>query len=609
MDPMLRDANKGFGPAELFGVFFFFFILLCSVPIAFAMEFHVNPTMVLLLVVMCITFAGIPCLNDRHRGLGTAGIIAMLIFTVVGFHGYFVFIQPARAIENLRSVHNVLPSQPAVSHTDAVSLHFADGTAVDDTKAVGLKMVEGGAHTYCVAPILDDSQGERVEYWAIGVDCCEGVLSFNCGDAANPENTQGLVVPDITSSGDILWSSFEKYLAPPLGRRDLFDQAIKMAEATHGVTSATQPMMLEWKSFDHERLKEDRWARVHMFLIAVAVFAIVSSFILAAVAANPVGGDDRITAPTDLREIGVLLQQSGKVEDPQTWREIMTLGFLVPYLSFLAVLISWPFLFFFVPEVVYTVSAVPTIFAVCLLSINRYRQHGIFLLFVISIGVYVGRLNFYRNGFQYFSSEYGRTYTNVLATEKADAHADAGKIYFHQSAVLDRHRAKGYLLHGTTYCAAPIHLAGIHTPAERTAEFWAVGMNCCGKTGSDFECDDAKDSSAHGGVVFHDRGGQWMIMPSPYDHYNTAVQASAQTHHLLAPERPIFVRWARDPIALQEKSIGAAIGITVLSGVSALIVLVLATLGMFVYRARRMHRLQAEKDAQAQAQQAMQGPA
>merc|ERR1719160_747011 len=502
----------------------------------------------------------------------------------------------------LRTSHNVLPSQPPESHADAVSLTFADGTVIDDTKAVGLKMVEGGPHTYCVAPILDDTQAERVEYWAIGVDCCEGVLSFNCGDAANPLNTQGLVVPDITNSGDILWSSFEKYLAPPLGRRDLFTQAIKMAEATHGVTSATTPMMLEWKSFSYDDLKAERWTKVHMFLIAVAVFALLASMILVAVAANPVG-ESSITSPTDLREIGVLLQQSGKPEEPQTWREIIFLGFVIPFMSFATVLISWPFVFFFVPELVYTLSAVPTLFAVCLLSMDRYRQHGIFLLFVVSIGVYVGRINFYRNGFQFFSSEYGRTYTNVLPTEKADAHIDAGKIFFHQSAVLDRQNARGYLLHGTTYCAAPIHLAGHTTPAERTAEFWAVGTNCCGETGSDFECDDAKESSAHGGVVFHDRGGQWMIMPSPYDHYNTAVQASAQTHHLLTPERPVLVRWAKDPIALQEKSLGAAIGITVLSAVSALIVLVLTTLGMFIYKARRLHRLQAERDAQAQAQQ------
>jgi len=434
------------------------------------------------------------------------------------------------------------------------------------------------------------------------VDCCEGVNSFNCGDAADPTNTQGLVIPDATSSGDILWSSFEKYMAPPIGRRDLFTQAIKQAEATHGITSATEPMMLEWKSFSYDQLKEDRWGHVYMFLIAVAVFAVLLSLVLMAVASNP-AGDESLTAPTDLREIGVLLAQSGKPEDPQTMREILTLGFAVPYISFLMVVISWTFLTFFVPQAVYTMTVVPTVFAICLLSINRYRQHGIFLLFVVSIGVYLGRLNYYRNAFQYYSSEHGRTYTNVLPTEKAGAHTDAGKMYFHHSAVLDKTHGKGYLLHGTTYCAAPIHLAGNTTAAERTAEFWAVGINCCGDTGLNFECDDAKEASAHGGVVFHDRGGQWMIMPSPYDHFNTAVQAAAETHRLLAPERPIFVRWAKDPIAYQEKTLGSAIGIVVLSAISALIVLILTTLGMLIYKMRRLHRLQAERDAQAQQMQ------
>lgn len=601
------NPNKGPSPGGLFGVFFSFLILMCSVPVAFTMIFHENPTMVLLLVVMCITLAGVPCLNDRYRSLGTAGILSIVVFVVVGFHGYFAFVQPARALEDLRTAHDVLPSQSAVAQGDAVAVVFANGTTVDDTKAVGLKMIEGGPHTYCVAPILDATQAERVEYWAIGVDCCEGVNNFNCGDAANPLNLQGLVVADPTQSGDILWSSFDKYLAPPLGRRDFFMQAIKQAEALHGITSASDPMMLEWKSFSYNQIKEERWTHVQFYLIAVAVFAVLLSLTLMALAASTESSES-ITAPTDLREIGVLLQNSGKAEDPQTWWEIITLGFVLPFVSFLAVLISWPFGFFFIPQLVYTLTAVPTVFAICFLSINRYRQHGIFLLFVISIGVYVGRMNYYRNSFQYFSNEHGRVYTNVLSTEKADAHTDAGKIYFHNSAVLDRHRAQGYLLHGTTYCAAPIHLPGNSTPAERTAEFWAVGLNCCGEKGSDFDCDDAKDDAAHGGLVFHDRGPQWMIMPSPYDHYNTAVKAAAETNKLIAPERPILVRWTKDPVGLQEKSLGAAIGITVLSAISALIVLVLTTLGMFIYKARRLHRLQAQQAAQqAQMQQMQQG--
>lgn len=597
---MGEQAQKGLSPTGLFGVCFSFFILLLAVPLTFTMLFHENPTMVLLVVVMCITFAGFPCLNDSYRALGTGGIICMIISTVVAFHGYFRIVLPARALEDLRSVRNVLPSQPAVSHTDAVAVLFANGTTVDDTKAVGMKMIEGGAHTYCVAPILDDTQCERVEYWAIGVDCCEGVNSFNCGDAANPLNLQGLVVTDPTRSGDVLWSSFDKYLAPPIGRRDLFIRAIKQAEATHGVTSAKEPMMLEWKSFSYNAMKAERWSQVEMYLVYVAVFAVAAALFLMAIAANP-SGDDSLTAPTDLREIGELLSQSGKPEDPQTFREIIMLGFVVPYVSFLTVLISWPFVFFFIPQLVYALSVFPVMIAICLLSAARYRQHGIFLLFVVSIGVYVGRMNYYRNGFQYFTSEHGRTYTNVLSTELADAHGDAGKVYFHNSAILDVGLSQGYLLHGTTYCAAPIKIPGNATPAERTAQFWAVGLNCCSDSGK-FDCDDAKDESAHGGVVFHDRGPKWMIMPSPYDHFNMAAKASAETHNLITPDRPVLVRWAKDPVALQEKSLGAAIGITVLSAVSALIVLVLATLGMFIYKARRLHRLQAERDAQAQQQ-------
>ena len=36
---------------------------------------------------------------------------------------------------------------------------------------------------YCVAPILDPSSTTRVEFWAVGMDCCAERGDFQCGDA------------------------------------------------------------------------------------------------------------------------------------------------------------------------------------------------------------------------------------------------------------------------------------------------------------------------------------------------------------------------------------------------------------------------------------------
>lgn len=78
---------------------------------------------------------------------------------------------------------------PAEARNDAAFINFAtvkNGTAwtsVDATRAAGYRHGD----IYCVAPILDPTVAlgdiMRVEYWAIGINCCDDFGSFTCDQA------------------------------------------------------------------------------------------------------------------------------------------------------------------------------------------------------------------------------------------------------------------------------------------------------------------------------------------------------------------------------------------------------------------------------------------
>jgi hypothetical protein len=88
-------------------------------------------------------------------------------------------------------------STPALARGDAAVITFEtvkNGTAwtsVDASRAAGFRK---GGNAYCAAPILDPTiaAGDimRVEYWAIGINCCDNFGSFTC-DSARDMKGQG----------------------------------------------------------------------------------------------------------------------------------------------------------------------------------------------------------------------------------------------------------------------------------------------------------------------------------------------------------------------------------------------------------------------------------
>lgn len=86
----------------------------------------------------------------------------------------------------------------AESRSDVATLTFqttgANAASVDATRAAGYRQGD----VYCAAPILDPTAAKgdiiRVEYWAIGINCCDDFGSFTCDAARETKGSAGVVM-------------------------------------------------------------------------------------------------------------------------------------------------------------------------------------------------------------------------------------------------------------------------------------------------------------------------------------------------------------------------------------------------------------------------------
>jgi len=90
---------------------------------------------------------------------------------------------------------------PAEARSDAAVITFQNvkagsaWTSVDTSRAAGYR---GDGGIYCAAPILDPTEAlgdiMRVNYWAIGINCCDDFGSFTCDDSRNVKASVGVVM-------------------------------------------------------------------------------------------------------------------------------------------------------------------------------------------------------------------------------------------------------------------------------------------------------------------------------------------------------------------------------------------------------------------------------
>lgn len=203
-------------------------------------------------------------------------------------------------------------------------------------------------------------------------------------------------------------------------------------------------------------------------------------------------------------------------------------------------------------------SAAFTIFSV--MSYHKGRPAKMWMvlslcLWVATVASYrLADQNYWQHSNPYFNYDDMALYVNIdPALDRGQSYMDAGQVYFKESTYVSRGRAIGFK-NGDTYCVAPIvreplinqdgtdqleTLSGFVLPKSGTVDFWAVGLNCCGANGDDFECGDSNKVMARAGMRLVDDHKRPM--------YLLAVQEWSATTGL--PVRhPIFFHWVTNPI-------------------------------------------------------------
>lgn len=177
--------------------------------------------------------------------------------------------------------------------------------------------------------------------------------------------------------------------------------------------------------------------------------------------------------------------------------------------------------------------------------------------FSVIVGLIVGFFLYFRSLAYYWRYQDLRTYTNVAASQTAQAFNDASMFLWTEDSRLDPMRSVGFRSKwtGGTYCVAPI-VDGTMSQID-PIYYWAVGDGCCNAR-SDFHCDDAADDKVRSALILLEPEDvvrpwmTWAVRGAVYPRYLNAVRLQEATYSTKAASKFKMVYWTKDPIALKD---------------------------------------------------------
>eukprot|EP00747_Dinoflagellata_sp_TGD_P164238 gnl/TRDRNA2_/TRDRNA2_183887_c0_seq1.p1 gnl/TRDRNA2_/TRDRNA2_183887_c0~~gnl/TRDRNA2_/TRDRNA2_183887_c0_seq1.p1 ORF type:complete len:365 (+),score=64.47 gnl/TRDRNA2_/TRDRNA2_183887_c0_seq1:110-1204(+) len=237
----------------------------------------------ILIMLVCVFLMSIGQLASRFGAISYTALGALcLLATVSGFMcGLNGWNSTMRQYWWMRTGHQFTANSadsPAAARADASSLRFWDestgstigNTAVDHTKSAGWH--EDG-NLYCAAPILTPSMADmglnRVEYWAIGINCCANVGSFTCDDSRQWDGAYAVVLLGGAHGGGLPCTSCNN---------DQFRAAVAKAESIHGLVSAKGALYTRWVKSSDDYESGLMWDCISLIVVS----AILSFIILGA---------------------------------------------------------------------------------------------------------------------------------------------------------------------------------------------------------------------------------------------------------------------------------------------------------------------------------------
>jgi len=210
----------------------------------FAFGYHMASEVIwatfVILLVGSSLFTMLSSEQPLNRYLGILSFAGILVGGCVGFSCYELQLAHFWFLNDGHVYTNVLPSDPAAGYVDAGKLLFTEDSRVDTSRSLGYQ----DGNTYCVAPIMDDSDHGDVEFWAAGVNCCSSRGNFVCDDAFEPEARGGAIIRSVSAlSSDV---------------RDKYALAVRQAEAAFEIASTPDPLFVRWVQ-DPQLLQDDFW--------------------------------------------------------------------------------------------------------------------------------------------------------------------------------------------------------------------------------------------------------------------------------------------------------------------------------------------------------------
>mmetsp|Transcript_52341 Transcript_52341/g.124969 ORF Transcript_52341/g.124969 Transcript_52341/m.124969 type:complete len:457 (+) Transcript_52341:77-1447(+) len=199
----------------------------------------------------------------------TLGLLCLVAVALGGVSGYVGWTRGSVRLSWWYShgghFQDITATTDSRSVIDAASLRFDGQSRVDSQRSAGYV---GDGSTFCVAPVLSEASSTtigRVHFWAVGLNCCDGLGGFTCDASRDAGANQGVVMLD---GGNPC----------PGCNADGFAQAILKAEASHNLVSADGALMMRWVS---DAGAYHRWLVVRILLFVFA--SVLISFLVLAV--------------------------------------------------------------------------------------------------------------------------------------------------------------------------------------------------------------------------------------------------------------------------------------------------------------------------------------
>lgn len=246
-------------------------VMFVSMVIAFAFLSGTNLPLALTLAVICMAFAAL--FGNIGKGyvkgpvytmLSVLSFIAIAAGIMAGLSIQARFFGPYWQYSHRPAYSDVLATEAAAARADAGIINFASNTVVDTFRSGNILSAHG--RRFCAAPILDESQQTVAEYWAVGMDCCEGHVGYYCDDAQVASAKSGAVVFQMDSW--LVRDPYSKYLA-----------AVKQSAMRNQLQIPENPILVRWVK-DPSTITDGLWGEgmTHL-VVSIAGYAVASAIV------------------------------------------------------------------------------------------------------------------------------------------------------------------------------------------------------------------------------------------------------------------------------------------------------------------------------------------